>query len=316
MGEDSGQPPRSPVAARRPEEHAMRIGIVGAENSHCAAVARTLNVRRSCGRARVVAVWGETRAFAAKAAEAGQIPRIVRRPEEMIGDIDGVMVDHRHAKHHVDAVRPFIEARIPAFVDKPFSFTLREGWALLQLARKKRVPVTSFSTIPEQEAFRKDLRRQVRAAGRIRAVETTGPCDLKSKYGGVFFYGIHQVDAIVKAFGGGIEAVQVIRAGRGNPNAVAVMTCRGGGPIVTMHCVQEGKYGFAFRAVGTKGRVDYVHRSDDDPYLTGIRKFLRMFRTGKMPHTPAEILEPVAVLEALARSVKTGKRVRVAKLPC
>lgn len=294
----------------------MRIGIVGAENSHCAAVARTLNVRRACGPARVVVVWGETRAFAEKAAEAGQIPRIVRRPEEMIGQIDGVMVDHRHAKHHAEAARPFVEAGIPAFVDKPFSFTVAEGWRLLELAASKHVPVTSLSTIAEQEAFRKDLRKQVRAAGRITAVETTGPCDLKSKYGGVFFYGIHQVDAILKAFSPGIEAVQVVKAGRGNPNAVAVMTCRGGGPIITMHCIQEGRSTFAFRAVGTKGRVDYVHRSDEDPYLAGVRKFLRMFRTGRMPHTAAEILEPIAVLEALAKSARTGGRIRVAALPC
>lgn len=294
----------------------MRIGIVGAENSHTAAVARTLNVKKACGRARVVAVWGETRAFARKAAEAGQIARIVRRPEEMIGHIDGVMVDHRHAKHHMPAVRAFIEAGIPAFVDKPFSFTVAEGWRLLQLAAKKRVPVTSFSTIPEQAAFRGDFRRQLRSLGRITAVETRGPCDLKSKYGGVFFYGIHQVDAILKAFGPGVESVQVIKARRPNPNAVAVMTYRDGGPIVTMHCIKEGPYSFAFRAVGTKGAVDYIHRSDEDPYLTGVRKFLRMFRTGRMPHTPAEILEPIAVLEAMSKSARTGKRVRVAKLPC
>jgi len=294
----------------------MRIGIVGAENSHTAAVAKTLNIDKACGRARVVAVWGETRAFAERAAEAGQIPRIVRRPEEMIGEIDGVMLDHRHAKYHMPAVRPFIEAGIPAFVDKPFSFTVAEGWKLLQLAGKKRVPVTSFSTIPEQAGFGKDLLRQVRAAGKITAVETRGPCDLKSKYGGVFFYGIHQVDAILKAFGPGIAAVQVIKASRPNPNAVAVMTYRNGGPVVTMHCIQEGGYGFAFRAVGIKGNVDYAHRSDDDPYLAGARKFLKMFRTGKMPHTPAEILEPIAVLEALGRSARTGRRVPVTTLPC
>jgi len=294
----------------------MKIGIVGAENSHTAAVARTLNVRKACGHARVVALWGETRALAEKAAEAGQVPRIVRRPEEMIGHVDGVMVDHRHAKYHMPAVRPFIEAGIPAFVDKPFSFTVAEGWKLLRLAGKKGVPVTSFSTIPEQQAFRKDLRRQLRSVGRITAVETRGPCDLKSRYGGVFFYGIHQVDAILKAFGPGIAAVQVIKAARPNLNAVAVMTYRDGGPIVTMHCIQEGPYSFAFRAVGTRGAADYVHRSDEDPYLTGVRKFLRMFRTGRMPHTPAEILEPIAVLEAMSRSARTGRRVRVAKLPC
>jgi predicted dehydrogenase len=294
----------------------VRIGIVGAENSHCAAVARTLNVDRACRGARVVAVWGETRAFAEKAAEAGQIPEIVRRPEEMIGKIDGVMVDHRHAKYHIPAATPFVEAGVPAFVDKPFSWTVAEGWKLLQLAHAKGVPVTSFSVLPEQASFKKDLRKQVRAAAPITSIATSGPCDLKSKYGGIFFYGIHQVDAILKAFGPGIGRVQVLKAGRGNPNAVAVMAYREGGPIVSMACIASGKGGFTFRAAGTKGTVDYVHASDPNPYLTGVRKFVRMFRTGKEPHTPAEMLETIAVLEALAKSVRTGKRVGVRPLPC
>jgi len=294
----------------------MRIGIVGAENSHCAAVARTLNVDKAVRGARVVAVWGETRAFAEKAAEAGQIPRIVRRPEEMIGDIDGVMVDHRHAKYHVPAATPFVEAGIPAFVDKPFCWTVAEGWRLLQRARRKRVPVTSFSILPEQSVFRKDLLRQIRRAGRITAIATAGPCDLKSRYGGVFFYGIHQVDGILKAFGPGIGSVQVIKAGRGNPNAVAVMHYRGGGPVVSMTCIAQGKGGFNFRAAGTKGTVDYASAYDANPYLAGVRKFLKMFRTGTEPFTAAEMLEPIAVLEALAKSARTGRRVRVAKLPC
>ena len=293
----------------------MRIGIVGAENSHCAAVARTLNVSKACRGVRVVAVWGETRAFAERAAESGQIPAIVRRPEDMIGTIDGVMVDHRHAKHHIPAATPFVEAGIPAFVDKPFSWTVAEGWKLLRLARDKGVAVTSFSVIPEQAAF-KGLLKQVKAAGRITAVATTGACDLKSKYGGVFFYGIHQVDAILKAFGPGIGDVELVKAARGNPNAVAVLRYRDGGPIVSMQCVAEGKIGFTFRASGTKGTVDYTSVGDQNPYLAGVRKFVRMFRTGKEPFTAAEILEPVAVLEALAKSIKTGKRARVAKLPC
>ena len=294
----------------------MRIGIVGAENSHCAAVAKTLNVDRACGRARVVAVWGEKRAFAEAAAGAAQIPTIVRRPEDMIGTIDGVMIDHRHAKHHIPAATPFVEAGIPAFVDKPFSWTVAEGWQLIQLARAKGVPVTSFSVLPEQEPFRKSFRKQIRAAGRITTVQTAGPCDLKSKYGGVFFYGIHQVDAILKAFGPGIATVQVVKAGGGNPNATAVLRYRDGGPIVSMACVAEGKYGFTFRAIGTKGAVDFTHAYDANPYLTGVRKFLRMFRTGKEPHTAAEMLEPIAVLEALAKSIRTSRRATVRKLPC
>lgn len=294
----------------------LRIGIVGAENSHCVAVARTLNVDKACGGARVVAVWGETRSLAEKAAKEGRIPLVVRKPSDMIGHVDGVMIDHRHAKYHVPAALPFVDAGIPVFVDKPFSYTVREGWNLLRRAARNGVAVTSFSILPEQAAFRRDLQKQIRRAGKIHVIESRGPCDPKSKWGGLFFYAFHQVDTILKAFGPGIEQARVIPAGRGNGSAIAVLTYGDGGPIATLSLVAQGYPPFAVRALGEKGVVEYVNRFDENPYLAGTRKFLAMFRTGKRPHTVAEILEPIAVLEAMRESYMAGgKAVRVRRVP-
>jgi predicted dehydrogenase len=293
----------------------MKIGIVGAENSHTVAVAKTLNIDKSCGSCRVTMLWGETRALAQKAACDGKIPEIVRKPEEMIGRVDGVMIDHRHAKYHIPVADIFVEAGIPVFVDKPFSYTVKEGWALLQKAAKKGVPVTSFSAIPEQSAYQKDFRKQIRAAGEIFAIETSGPCDFKSKWGGVFFYGIHQVDALIKSFGCGIKSVQVLRAGKGNPNTVGILNYGESGPIVSMNFIAKGKSAFVFRAFGAKGMVHYENKYDPNPYLSGVRKFLSMFRTGKEPVSKSVILEPIAILEALDKSWRTGKKNHVKQIP-
>ena len=146
----------------------MKIGIVGAENSHTVAVAKTLNINKSCGSARVAMVWGETRKLAEIAARDGEIPEIVRKPEDMIGRVDGVMIDHRHAKYHVPQAIPFVEAGIPCFVDKPFSYTVAEGANLLRLAKKKGTPITSYSVLAEQTGYKNDLLKQIRAAGKIR----------------------------------------------------------------------------------------------------------------------------------------------------
>ncbi len=292
----------------------LRIGIVGAENSHSAAIAKILNVEKLCGKARVVAIWGETKKFAEETAKKGQIPTIVNDPEDMIGMIDAVVVDHRHPKYHVPATIPFIEAHIPAFVDKPFCYRVSEGIKLIKLAREKQVPITSFSVIPEQESFKKDLIKQIKSAGEIKYVYTTGPCDIKSKYGGIFFYGIHQVEAILRAFGGGIVEVQVIKAKGNNGSAVAVLKYKDGGPIVSMGCVKDGKVEFTFRACGERKEINYIYKSDPNQYLNGVKKFMKMFRTGIEPYSSEELLEPVAVLEALEKSVKTGKVVKVPKI--
>jgi predicted dehydrogenase len=289
----------------------LRIGIVGAESSHTLAFARTLNIDKACGSARVVAVWGERREFAEKAAREGHIPEIVRRPEEMLGRIDGVMIAHRHPKYHIKAAWVFLEAGIPLFIDKPFSFTVSEGMTFLKAARQRGVPVTSFSILPEQKSFRNVLLRQIRDAGRISAIQALAPCDFKSKWGGVFFYGIHLIEMLLKAFGCGIEWVEVVRAGRRNPNVAAVMHYGGGGPIVSALFLTEGFPDFAIDAIGSKGRVHYVNWFDPNPYLGGVKKIVRMFRTRREPYSAGEILGPISVLEALARSYQSGKRERM-----
>ena len=84
---------------------------------------------------RVTHVWGETAQYAQAAAAAGQIPHIVRTPEELIGQVDGAVVDHRHGKEHLPAAWPLLDAKIPLFIDKPFCYRQTEGKRFLAAGR-------------------------------------------------------------------------------------------------------------------------------------------------------------------------------------
>ncbi|MCD6364909.1 MAG: Gfo/Idh/MocA family oxidoreductase, partial [Planctomycetes bacterium] len=175
----------------------MKIGIIGAENSHTAAIARTLNIDKAIKGFSVDYVWGETADFAKAAAKKGAIPHIVAKSTDMLGKIDAVIVDHRHARHHLKAALPFVKKGIPAFIDKPFCFDSAKGREFLKIAKKHRTPVTSYSVLPEQKSFKRFVAK-LPELGTIVAGATYGPCDLRSKYGGVFFYGIHQVDMALR----------------------------------------------------------------------------------------------------------------------
>ncbi len=289
----------------------IRIGIVGAENSHSAAIAKTLNIGKKVPGFRIVVIWGETDKFAADAAKAGAIPKIVKRPTDMIGEIDAVIIDHRHAKYHLPAAEPFLKARLPMFIDKPFCYRLDAGKKFLARCRRAKVPVTSFGAMPMQKSFA-DFRRDTRRGGAVRAVASVGPCDLDSTYGGIFFYGVHQVEMLVEAFGTDVSTVSVARASKGK-DATATLFFRSG-PVATMHCLGGWSSGFHISAVRDKGPVARKIISDSDSYLTGIRTFCRMFKTGVEPLDHKRILAPVAILEAMEKSVKTGKVTPVVKV--
>ena len=279
------------------------IGIIGAENSHTVAIAKTINIDRLVSGFSVTHVWGETPDDAKDAQERGLIPNIVQEPEDMIGQVDAAIVDHRHPKYHLPAVRPLLEAGIPLFVDKPFCYRLDEGKEFLARARELNVPVCSFSVLPKQASFAQ-LQEDVRELGRIISVVSTGPCDIDSEYGGVFFYGIHQVDMVVRLLDQDITHVQL---NRGEQNHTATLYSASGA-ISTMNLVGEGRVGFHVSVIGEKGRTDRVIGYDENTYLTGVLDFCLMFSTGETDETDSSMLTPVAVLEALEKSQESGEK--------
>ena len=102
----------------------IRIGIIGAENSHTISYGRMFNTNNKFPGVELKYVWGETDEFARNAAKKGNIPNIVKDPAEMLGKIDALIVDHRHPKYHLEAATPFIKEGIPTFIDKPFCYRL------------------------------------------------------------------------------------------------------------------------------------------------------------------------------------------------
>ena len=192
------------------EEKHLCIGIIGAENSHTIGFGRMFNTDKKFPHAEVKYVWGETEEFARNAAEKGNIPNIVKDPGEMLGKIDALIVDHRHAKYHLEAATPFVKEGIPTFVDKPFCYRAEEGEKFLEMARKHGTPVTSYSSIAHSAATF-DMKEQVASMGKITQVVRTGPVDMNSKYGGIFFYGVHIVQPLMYMFGEDIDRVRVSR---------------------------------------------------------------------------------------------------------
>ncbi len=275
----------------------IRIGIIGAENSHTIGYGKMFNTDKKFPGVEVLYVWGETDEFAKNAAEKGNIPNIVEDPQEMMGKIDALIVDHRHAKYHLDAARPFVKAGIPTFIDKPFCYRLDEGKEFLEMASKYGTPVTSYSSIAHSNATF-DMRDQVKSMENINQVVRYGPVDMDSKYGGIFFYGVHLVQPLMVMFGEDIERVRVTRNGK-NGNAILVFKS---GLYATL-IFKPDSYGWETFVDTKEGLIELKsHVEEPDPGLNYV-DMVEMFRTGKEPRSYESILSCVAVLEAMEKSV-------------
>ena len=108
----------------------------------------------------------------------------------------------------------------------------------------------------------------------------------------------------------GLATVGIGAGHRGKANHTATLYSAGGA-ISTLNLISEGRPAFHISVIGEKGRIDRTITYDDHTYLSGIRSFCRMFKTGKTDETRESILTPVAVLEAIEKSLKTRKRTKL-----
>lgn len=281
------------------------IGIIGAENSHTAGFGRLFNIEKKFPGMEVRYVWGETDEFAKRAMERGNIPNQVKDPGEMMGKIDGLIVDHRHARYHLDAARPFVEAGIPAFIDKPFCYRAEKGKEFLQMARRVGTPVTSYSSIAHSAATF-DIKNQVERMGDIYQVVRTGPVDLSSKYGGIFFYGVHILQPLMVMFGEDIERVRITRDGSyGNA------TLKYSSGLLATLIFKQKAYGWETCVETKEHFVELTPEVEESDPPKNYTDMVEMFRTGKEPRSHQSILNGVSVLEALEKSTGTEKWVEV-----
>ena len=279
----------------------IKIGIIGAENSHTIAFGKMFNIDKSFPGVSVVSVWGETKELAQKAMKEGNIPKAVEHPEDMLGTIDALIVAHRHAKYHLDAALPFIKAGIPTFIDKPFCYRVKNGMEFLKLARRLGTPVTSYSLIAHR-AKTFDIKNKLSKHSRINNIVSYGPVDIDSPYGGIFFYGVHLVQPLLYIFDDDIIKVKVSRHNTfGSANLVFK-----NGLFATLVFRSLSK-GWTTFAETEKGILELKSDATEPSPKIAYSDMVEMFRSGKEPRSHDNIIKCVATLEALEKSSKTEK---------
>jgi len=279
----------------------IRVGIIGAENSHSTNFGKMFNIEKKFPGVEITHIWGETDEFARKTAEAGKIPNIVKDPKEMLGKIDALIVDHRHAKYHLEAATPFVKAGIPTFIDKPFCYRVEEGKKFLAMARKIGTPITSFSSIA-QSVCTYDMKQQLEAMGEINHVVRFGPVEMDSEYGGVFFYGVHILQPLMVMFGEDIQRVKITRNGK--KGSASLVFKSGLYATLIFKNVARGWETFVETKTGLVELKSRIPESDPIKMYTDI---VEMFRTRVEPRSHQSILTEVAVLEALEKSALSEK---------
>ncbi len=277
-----------------------KIGIIGTENTHAAAFAEIFNNGTDYPDIQVVGVGGNYPEESQKLYDKYSLDFMAESPSDMLGRVDAVMVTSRDGSYHADFVRPFIEAKIPAFIDKPVTIRPEEALELARLAKKNNAPLCGGSSLKYvyDVLMLQNIVKQ--GWGGVHGGAVFAPLSMVNEYGGFYFYTSHLAEMSMTIFGYDPKSVFAFQ---NNSDVTAVV--KYDRYSVTNHFMNDCGHSY-FGIVSCKDRnfartvdisLGYKHECD---------AFANMLRTGKADCSLKNLMLPVYYLNAVEKSYKTG----------
>jgi len=227
-------------------------------------------------------------------ARAALIPTVYDDPTEMIGNVDAVIVATDNGNEHVDRCRPFVEAGIPMFIDKPLVNKEEDLRTFINWRNQGAKFITS-SCMRYNKSY-EPYQKNHYELGELRYILSP----MAKKYE---TYGIHALEAMYPFLGQGFVSVR--NTGTYEHTFVHIKHSSGCDVNITQGLDQVGG---GLMLIGTKGNR-YLQGGDS---YYGFKKQLDVFvhwlRTGQEPFPFEESIELMKLVIGGLRSREEGGR--------
>lgn len=220
-------------------------------------------------------------------ARAARIPIVVTNPEDVIGQVDAVIVATDVGSEHVERVRPFAEAGLPVFVDKPMVDNSEDLKTFNRWVSEGKAIMSSSSMRYVKEFL--PYRASTHNLGELRYVSSTTAKKWET-------YGIHALEAVYPILGPGFLTAQ--NTGTYERNVVHFTHKSGADLVVIATHDMYGGFG-VLTLCGTKDSDCLRIKDSFYSFKAQLEAFVEYLRTGIRPF-------PYAETEELMRMVIAG----------
>ncbi len=142
--------------------------------------------------ARVTHIWTQDLQLSRHVAQASRIENVVNEMSDLIGRVDGILLARDDAKKHLRFARPFLDAGLPVYIDKPVCLGLDE---LDTLYARQQYPGQIFSCSALRYAKELQLTPAESAEiGPLRQIHAMVPKDWDR-------YGVHVIEPLLALAG-------------------------------------------------------------------------------------------------------------------
>ncbi|MBP5300221.1 MAG: Gfo/Idh/MocA family oxidoreductase [Victivallales bacterium] len=247
--------------------------------------------------AKVAMVYCDNRADAEHVARLSLIPAVAARPEEMIGQVDAVIVATDIGSQHVLRARPFIEAGVPLFIDKPLCDNREDlEWFKKQVANGARL--CSSSSMKYCKELQPYLRGNWHEIGELRFMTLAMAKRWET-------YGIHALETVFALTGPGFTTIRNTGSEKRN---IVHLTHRNGFDVVIGN-IYDVNSGGLVTLCGTQGTLTIRIQDSYTAFRTQLVKFVEYLRTGNPPHPFSDTIELMQLVIGGIESRKNGGQV-------
>ena len=222
---------------------------------------------------------------------------LVESADDLFGKIDAVMITSQQGARHLSRARPFLEAGLPTFIDKPFAGNAADAAEIIALAQAHKAPLMSCSALRWAPEVQDALRRRDEY-GKILSTDVWTTAMLHDGNPGLLQYSIHGVEMLYALMGVGCKSVQAVFT----PGGEVVTGLWDDGRIATVRGIRDGAGGFGFTAHYEKGHHAATVQGGGY-YREMLKQIVGMFATGQEPIPTAEMHEAIAFCDAAAESI-------------
>jgi predicted dehydrogenase len=247
------------------------------------------------GDLRVTHAWTQNPAVTEALCRAARIPGAVADVADMLGRVDAVIVARDDHETHLDLARPFLEAGVPVFVDKPLSLNV-EGLRSLRpyLEAGRLMSCSGMRYARELDEVRANF------ADYGRPLLLHGAVVLSWEK-----YGIHLIDAFFN-----ITSARPVSVAALGSSHVSMAVAMDDGSLLQIDALgDDAPPTFHFDFWGTRARSSHDVTDNFSMFRRMLWHFSEMIRTGR-PEVPAEdTLDAMRLLIAGRLARKTGRSV-------
>lgn len=244
--------------------------------------------------ARVTHIWTDDPKDAEKVARASKIQNIVRKPEDVIGEVDAVIIATDKGNEHIWRTKPFVDAGLPMFVDKPLADNVEDLKTFIDLVKDGH-KIMSSSSLRYTKEYEPYMKRTTEL-GELRYINMTMAKSWER-------YGIHALEPVYCITGGGYVSVQ----NTGGINNNIVHLTHKNGIDVNLAVIYDSAAS-ELKLVGTRDSVSIPSKDSYYSFKKQLVEFVKYVETGIRPYPFDETIELMEIIIAGIRSRNEGGR--------